>query len=100
MSELGHLAFNKRVSQLLYGTIDEGLVGVSHLEDPLSKRIEGGLRTVMRSSSQLDGEDGVTFSHGKVGSRTNIVDYESYEFGFPFVVVSVVDGCRDTEPPI
>ena len=100
MSELGHLTFNEGISQLLHGLIDDGLVDVSRLEYTLSERVERGLRPIARSSSQLDGKDGVTFTHSEVGTRTGVVEYESYKFGLPFVIVSVVDGRRDTEPSV
>ena len=45
-SKLLHFAFNEGVAQLLYGAVDDGLVRLSRLEDPLAKRIEGGLGAV------------------------------------------------------
>ena len=100
MSKLGHFSFNERISQLLYGSVDDGLIGMSGLKYALPKGIEGGLCTLARLCTQFDGEDGVTFTHSEVGSRAYVVEYESYKFGLPFVIVGVADGCRDTEPPV
>ena len=51
VSELRYLAFDEGVSQLLYCSIDDELVRVSHFEYSLLKGIEGGLRTIARSSA-------------------------------------------------
>ena len=100
VSELGHFAFDKGISESLYGVIDDGLVVVPRLEYALSKGVERGLRTVARSSSQFDSEDWVTFTHSEMGARTRIVEYKSYEFGLSLVVVGVVDGRRDAESSV
>ena len=42
----------------------------------------------------------MSFTHGEVGARTGVVEYESYVFGLALVVVSVVDGCCDAKPSI
>ena len=49
VSELQDLALDEGISQLLYGSIDDGLVGLPILEDTLAKGVERGLRTVARS---------------------------------------------------
>ena len=98
--ELGYLAFDKGVPQLLYGLVNDELVGVSRFEYALSKGVEGGLRTVARLSAQLDGEYGVAFTHCEVSPRTGVVEYEPHKFSLSFIVVSVVNGCRDTEPSV
>ena len=41
VSELYHLAFDERVSQLLYRSINDGLIRVFRLENPLTKGVEG-----------------------------------------------------------
>ena len=51
MSELGYLAFDKRVPQLLYCAIDDGLVRVSCFEHTLLKGVEGGLSAVAGSGT-------------------------------------------------
>ena len=100
VSELGYFAFNEGVSQLLYGSIDDELVGVSRFEYAWSKGIEGGLRTIARSSTQSDGEDRVTLSHSEVGTRAGVVQYEPYKFGLSFVVIGVANGRRDAKSPV
>ena len=50
-AKLGYLAFDEGVSQLLYGAIDDGLVGMARLKYSLSEGVERGLRTIARSSS-------------------------------------------------
>ena len=49
VSKLQHLSFNERVSQLLYGPVDDELVWLSELEDTLLKGVKGGLSAVARS---------------------------------------------------
>ena len=100
VSELQHLAFDKGVPQLLYGSIDDELVRLSKLEDTLSKGIKRGLRTIVRPCTQFDREYWVSFTHGEVGARAGVVEYESYVLGFALVVVSVVNGHRDTKSPV
>ena len=90
--KLRYLSFDKGISQLLYGSVDNRLIGVPRFEYALSKGIEGGLHTVARSSAQFDGENGVTFTHSEVGARTDVVEYESHKFCLPLIVVGVVDG--------
>ena len=41
-SKLLYFSFDEGVTQLLYGAIDDGLIGLSRFKDPLAKRIEGG----------------------------------------------------------
>ena len=60
--ELRNFAFDEGISQLLYGSVDDGLVSVSRFEYALSKGIKRGLRAVARSGTQFDSEDGVTFT--------------------------------------
>ena len=50
-TKLLYFSFDEGVAQLLNGTVDDGLVGLSRLEDPLAKRIEGGLGAIARSCS-------------------------------------------------
>ena len=59
-----------------------------------------GLHAITGSCTQLDREHWVTFAHGEVGSGTRVVEDESHVFGFALVVISIVDGRRDTEPPV
>ena len=49
VSKLQHLALDKGIPQLLYGSINDELVGLSRLEDALSKRVEWGLCAVAGS---------------------------------------------------
>ena len=99
-SKLKNLAFDKGISQLLYGSVDDELVGLSGLKDALPKRMEGGLRTITRSCSQLDREHRMSFTHGEVGAWAAIVEYESDVFGFTLVVIGVVDGRHDTKSSV
>ena len=100
VSELQHLTFDKRVTQLLYGSVNDGLVWLSELEDSLAKGTEGGLRPITRPCAQLDCEYRVSFTHGKVCAWAGVVEYESYVFGLAFVIVSVVDGHGDAESSV
>ena len=100
MPELRYLAFDEGVSQLLYGSIDDELVRVSRFEYALPKGVEGGLRTIARSSAQFDGEDGVAFAHSEVGTRTGVIKYKPYKLGFSFIVVGIANGCRDAESSV
>ena len=99
-SKLLYLSFNKGVAQLLHSSINDKLVGLSRFKDSLAKRIEWGLGATARSCAKLDREHGVSFTHGEVGARADVVEYEMYVFGLALVVVRVVDGCGDAEPPI
>ena len=99
-SEVLYFAFNEGVTQLLYGAIDDELVRLPRLEDPLAKRIEGGLGAVTRSCAEFDREYGVSFTHGKVGAGTDVVEYEVYVFGLALVVIRIVDGRGDAESSI
>ena len=100
VSELGYFAFNKGISQLLYSSINDALVGMPGFKDALSKGIEGRMRTVARSCPQFDRKYRVSFTHGEVGTWAGVVKYEPYILGPALVVVGVVDGCRDAESPI
>ena len=42
----------------------------------------------------------MSFTHGEVGSRASVVEYESYVFGFALVIVGIVDRCRDVESSV
>jgi hypothetical protein len=42
----------------------------------------------------------VSFTHGEMSSGTSVVEYESHIFGLAFVIIGVVDGCRDTESSV
>ena len=50
-SELLYFSFDEGVAQLLYCAIDDELIGLSRLENPLTKRVEGGLRAIARPCS-------------------------------------------------
>ena len=99
-AKLLYFSFDERVAKLLYGAIDDRLVRLSRLEDPLVKRIEGGLGAVARSCAEFDCEHGVSFSHGKMGAGADVIEYEVYVFGFALVVIRVVDGRRDAKPSV
>ena len=86
VSELLHLAFDEGVSQLLHGSVDDGLVRLPEFEDALSKGVKGGLCTVAGSCAQFNREYRVTFTHGEMGTRAGIVEYESHVFGFALVI--------------
>ena len=99
-SKLKHFTFDEGVSRLLYGSVDDGLIGLSGLEDTLSKGVEGGMHTVAGSCSQLDREHRVSLSHGKVSTWTSVVEDKPYIFGPALVVVGVVDGRHNAESPV
>ena len=99
-SKLLYFSFDEGVTQLLYGAINDGLIGLSRFEDPLAKRIEGGLGPVAGSCAKFDREHGVSFAHGEVGARADIVEYEMYVFGLALVVVCVVDGRGNAKSPV
>ena len=46
VSELRHLAFDKRISQLLDSSVDDWLIRLSMFENALAKGVKRGLRTV------------------------------------------------------
>ena len=94
-SELLYFSFDEGVAQLLHGTIDDELVRLPRFEDPLAKRIEGGLGAIARSCAKFDREHRVSFAHGKVGAGADVVEHEVYVFGLAFVVVRIVDGRSD-----
>jgi hypothetical protein len=98
--ELQYLTFDEGVSHLLYRSIDDILVWVSGLKHPLAKGTEGRLRAIAGSSAKLDREHGVAFPHGEVGTWAGVIEYEPYILGFALVVVGVVDGHGDAEPPV
>jgi hypothetical protein len=95
-SKLLYFSFNEGVAQLVYCTIDNLLVGLSRLENPLAKRIEGGLGAIARSRSKFDCEHRMSFTHGEVGAGADVVEYEVYVFGLALVVVRIPDGRSDT----
>ena len=96
-SKLKDFSFYEGIPQLLHGSVDDELVGLSGLEDALSKGIEGGMHTVARSCLQLDCKHRMSFTHGEVCAWAGVVEYESYVFGPTLVVVGIVDGCRNAE---
>ena len=49
VSELQHFSFDEGIPQLLYSSVDDGLVWLSVFEDVLTEGVKGGLRTVTRS---------------------------------------------------
>ena len=49
---------------------------------------------------QLNHEYWVAFTHGEMGARAGVVEYESHVFGLALVVVSVVNGRGDAKPPV
>ena len=49
---------------------------------------------------QFNREYWVSFTHGEVGTRAGVVEYESHVFGFASIVIGIVDWCRDAEPSI
>ena len=98
--ELQHFSLDEGVSQLLYGAVDNRLVGLSVLKNALSKGMKRGLRTIARSCSQLNREHRMSFTHGKVGPGARVVEYESHIFGLAFVIVSVVNWHRDAESSV
>ena len=100
VSELQYLSFDEGVSQPLYCLVDNSLIRLSGLKDLLSKGIERRLRSVAWSCAQLNCEDGVSFPHGEVCTRTGVVEYEAYVLGFAFVVVGVVNRCGDAKPSV
>ena len=99
-TELLHFSLDEGVAELLYGAIDDELVGLSRLKDPLAKRIEGSLGAFARSRPEFDREYGVSFTHGKMGTGAAVVECKVHIFGFAFVVVRVVDGCGDAESSV
>ena len=100
VSELLYLSFDEGVPQLSYGAVDYELVGLAELEETLPKRIEGGLHPVAGLCAQLDCEHRVSFTHGEVGTRASVVEYEPHVFGLAFIVVSVINGRCDTESSV
>ena len=99
-SELLHFSFDEGIAQLLYGAVNDGLIGLSRLEDPLAKRIERGLGAVARSCAEFDREYRVSFTHGKVGAGADVVEYEMYVLGFASVVVRVVNGRSEAQSSV
>ena len=100
VTKLLYFSFDERIAELLNGAINDWLVGLARLEDPLSERIERGLDTVARSCSKFDCEHRMSDAHGEVSTRTGIVEYEVDIFGLAFVVVCIVDGCGNTESSV
>ena len=99
-SKLLHFSFDEGVAQSLHGTVDDKLIRLPRLEDPLAKRVERGLSAVARSRAKFDREHGVSFSHGEVGVGATVVEYKVHVFGFALVVIRIVDGCGDAESSI
>jgi hypothetical protein len=88
-AELLHLSFDERVAELLYGAIDDELVGLPRLKDPLVERIEGGLSAVARSHTKFDCEHGMSFTHGEMGTRADVVEYKVHVFRFALIVICI-----------
>ena len=42
----------------------------------------------------------MSFTHGEMGLGASVVEYEPHIFGLAFVIIGVVDGCRDTESSV
>ena len=42
----------------------------------------------------------MSFTHGEMGSRASVVEYEPHIFGLALVVIGVVNRHRDAEPSI
>ena len=99
-AKLLHFSFDEGVTELLDGAVDDGLIRLARLEDPLAKRIEGGLGTIAGSCAKFDREYWVSAAHGKMSARADVVEYEVHVFGLALVIVRIVDGCRDAEPSI
>jgi hypothetical protein len=99
-TELLYFSLDERVAKLLYGTIDDELVGLSRLKDPLAKRVEGSLGAVARSCMQFDCEYGMSFTHSEMGTRANVVEHEVYVFSLALVVIRIKDGRDDAESSI
>ena len=99
-SKLLYFSFDEGVAQLLYGVVDDALIGLSRFKDLLAKRIEGGLGAIARSCAKFDCEHRVSLTHGKVGVRADVVEYEVYVFGLASVVVRVVDGRSDAQSSV
>ena len=99
-SKLKNFSLDKRIPQLLDGSVDDRLVRLPGFEDTLSKGIERRMHTIARSCPQFDCEHRVSFAHGEVGAWADVVEYKSHVFGFPFIVVGVVDGRRDAKSPV
>ena len=96
-AELLYLSFDEGVAELLYGAVDDELVGLSRLEDPLAKQIEGGLGAVARSCTKFDCEYGMSLTHSEMGARADVVEHEVYIFSLALVVVRIGDGRCDAE---
>ena len=89
LSELKDFSFDERVSQSSDCVVNELLIRLSVFEDTLLEGVERGLSAVLRSSSQLDGEDGMSLSHSEEGPGTRVVQYELHVLGLAAVVISV-----------
>ena len=99
-SKLLDFSFDEGVTQLLHRAIDDKLVGLSRLEDPLAKRVEGSLGAITRSCAQLDREYGVSFTHGEMGAGTDVVEHEVHVFGLALVIICIANGCGDAKSPV
>ena len=84
----------------MYGLVNEVLIQLSLLEKALAKWVEWGLGTIAGSSSQFDGEDGMSSSHSKEGPRARVVEYEAHILGLALVVVRISYGHHDAESSI
>ena len=99
-AELLYFSFDEGIAKLLHGAIDDELVRLSRLEDPLAKRVEGGLGTVARSCPEFDCKYGMSFTHSEVGARADVIEYEVYIFSLALVVIRVGDGRRDAKSSV
>ena len=100
VSKLQYFSFDEGVSQLLHGSVDDVLVGLSEFENALAKGIKGELRTIAGSCAQFNREHRVSSAHGEVGPWASVVEYKSHVFGLAFIVVGVIDGRCDAKPSI
>ena len=84
----------------MQGSINQVLIGLSVLEDVLTKWMEWGLGTTSGSCSQLDGEDGMPSTHSEECSWVQVIQYELHVLGFPLVIVCVLNWSGNTESSI
>ena len=100
VTKLLNLSFDEGVTELLDGAVDDRLIGLPRLEDPLAKWIERGLCSIARSCPKSDRKDRVSAAHGEMSARAGVIEYKMYVFGLALVVIRVVNGSGDAEPPI
>ena len=100
LAKLLHFSFDEGIAELLDGAVDDELIRLPRFKDPLTERVERGLGAVARSRAKFDREYWVSFTHGKVGTGADIVEYEVYVFGLALIVIRIVDGRSDAESSI